>query len=38
MKEEYEGLELEVIEFDEKDVITDSQPFGPNPNETPIGG
>jgi hypothetical protein len=38
MKEEYEDLELEVIEFDEKDVITSSQQFGPGPNETPIDG
>jgi hypothetical protein len=38
MKEEYEDLEFEVIEFDEKVVITYSQQFGSGPNETPIDG
>ena len=37
MKEEYEDLEFEVIEFDEMDVITYSQQFGSDPNETPMG-
>lgn len=36
--EQYEGLELEVIEFEAEDVITasDTNP-NPNPNETEIG-
>ena len=34
MKEEYEDLEMEIIEFDYEDVITQSTAY--NPNETPI--
>jgi hypothetical protein len=35
MKEQYEELELEVIEFDGEDVITESPQSCPN--ELPIG-
>ena len=34
MKEQYEDLELEVIEFDSEDVITTS----PGEDETEMGG
>lgn len=34
MKEEYEDLEMEIIEFDDEDVITQGPTY--NPNETPI--
>lgn len=40
MKEEYEELELEVIEFEEKDIITSSGGDGTNsycPNELEFG-
>lgn len=36
MKGQYEELELEVIEFDGEDVITESTQQ-PCPNETPMG-
>ena len=32
MKEQYEGLEIEVVEFDAEDIITTSD------NETEVGG
>jgi hypothetical protein len=34
MKEEYEDLEMEIIEFDDEDVITTSTPD--TPNQLPI--
>jgi hypothetical protein len=37
MKEEYEDLEMEIIEFDHEDVIVTSPlQDGHNPNEMPI--
>ena len=30
-KENYEELELEIIEFESEDIITDSTPFIPGP-------
>lgn len=42
MKETYESLELEVIEFDSEDVIVtsgdDPYTFDPDPNETEQSG
>ena len=40
MKESYEDLVFEVIEFDAEDIIITSNPQGytPDPNETELGG
>lgn len=36
MKKEYDGLKIEVIEFEHMDdIITNSTPWAPNTNTTP---
>lgn len=35
-REIYEAVELEVVNFEAEDIITASDPFNPDDNETPI--